>query len=333
VLPKALSANISPKIFLATTAFCLHLYLITNKATCTFATKPPNDQMDSLSTITEKHDIALNMIVLENSKYKRSPLCDLSELFPLNKDWRETIVSWLYSIADLFKLQDSVIQAASFYIDVCVGKGIVTCSKEYQLASLTALHLAMKLYDYKLFPLSSLLDLGHNQFEERDVFLMERQMLEALDWLLHPPTANCFLYEFIKFIPEGVSSMTKEKVEETSQRIIRAALSKDECMHLRPSVLSFAALLVAIEPLDRDVSVSQLKHFLVGAERVTGLTSTSPELLEAFEVLDSLMDKTGLSSSDELSTVYEEDCSQCGSEAVNVKSMSEEMTQSPRNVA
>jgi hypothetical protein len=51
--------------------------------------------------------------------------------------------------------------------------------------------------------------------------------------------------------------MAKEKVEETSRRIVRAALSKHECMHFRPLVLSFVALLVAIEPLDRDVSVSQ----------------------------------------------------------------------------
>jgi hypothetical protein len=57
------------------------------------------------------------------------------------------------------------------------------------------------------------------------------------------------------------------------------------------------ALLVAIDPLDRDVSDSQLQHFLARAERVTGLTSTSPELLEAFEVLDSLLDKTGLFNS------------------------------------
>jgi hypothetical protein len=121
--------------------------------------------------------------------------------------------------------------------------------------------------------------------------------------------------------------MAKENVEDTSRRIVRAALSKDECTHFRPLVLSFVALLLAIEPLDRDVSVSHLKHFLIGAERVTGLPSTSPELL------DSLLDKTVLFNFDELSTAYEEECSQCGSEAVNDKSMSDEMAQSPRNVA
>jgi hypothetical protein len=248
--------------------------------------------MNCSSSFAEIQDISMNMKRLESTTYKIS--LPLTELFPNTGNfgnWRSTIVTWMYSIAEAFKLQQSVVSAAAYYLDKSVEQGIITSPAEYQLASLTSLHMAMKLYESKLFPWNELLKFGHGNFEDKDIIEMERSIMKGLDFHLHPPTANCFLQEFMKFLPRNILSKTRRKIEMESERLIQATVTHDEFAEFLPSVSAYAAMLLAMRGLSKDrISVSQIDRFILLVQAAAKLTSNSPGLLEVFQKLEPFME-------------------------------------------
>ena len=60
--------------------------------------------------------------------------------------------------------------------------------KEYQLATMTALYVAVKLHEPKLFDISLLTQLSRGSYIEQDFKQMEMNVLSSLSWRLNGPT-------------------------------------------------------------------------------------------------------------------------------------------------
>ena len=259
-----------------------------------------DDNDDDDDDIDERIIVFKAMKLLEESTYKRPHYKELPGKF--RGLWRKQIIEWMYVLIKHCKLKHEATAAAIYYLDIAVSLSksnysssplssssssslvLVQTPEDYQLCAMTALHLALKVYDsptVRIVKLNCLVKLGNGEFTENDVIQKEQDLLQALNWRLHPPTPDCFLYRYLELLPildhHQSESANKSKCEytdnkesiierqdlgqksqqqkqqrlsqlkETASEIIEIALAYDRFLTVPPSVIAYAALLLAME--------------------------------------------------------------------------------------
>jgi hypothetical protein len=196
-------------------------------------------------TATEKREGAKDKITVlqrqEATTYRR-PL----PTFGSDKHWRQSIVEWMYDIVDSAGMQRDIVAVASYYLDATS----VSTREEYQLCAMTALQLAMKLYCSSSMSWSSLVRLSRGAFSEDDIRDMENRILESLQWRVHPPTANCFLREYLQLLPEGVDTNSLYRLEQISRFVTEFASCLNSFCRYQPSHLAYAGMCVAMQRME-----------------------------------------------------------------------------------
>ena len=153
---------------------------------------------------------------------------------------RPIMIEWMYMNSDILDLNHSVVPTATYYVDRLIGASsasssssehdddveeeeeesadvvvLISNKKQYQLLCLTALHVAMKLYEEqneKMLYMEHLLhDLGRDMYTQEDVEDMEWKIISTLNWKLHPPTTNCFLEQYIQVLLDNCCSSNKSQ--------------------------------------------------------------------------------------------------------------------------
>ena len=243
-------------------------------------------------------DVILVMKKQESTIYRRrddleNPLA--SRLPITSQQWRQTIVSWMFAVTDQFQIRSNVVAAAAYYIDVSVEKLQITSPTGYQLLSMAALHLAIKLHDAisTAFPLSEFIKVANGEFEECDVIAMERKVISALDWHLHPPTPFCFVDAYFTLLPQSANDNleVKFRIQETTERILQAALIENKFKSCQPSNVAYVAILLAMEQLgNHDMDPFDSQAFLSSIERFAHL---SIQLIHVYQELEPLVAHKG----------------------------------------
>lgn len=233
--------------------------------------------------ISQQHDNDDRMIVLrtmralESSVYKRPRAQSMPEIF--RGLWRRQIVEWMYVLIKYCKLKHEATAAAVYYLDAAVmcESSLVMSPRDYQLCAMTALHLALKVYDsptVRVIKLSCLVKLGNGEFTVEDIIQKEQDLVRALGWRINPPTPDCFLQRYMELLPflddnddehaVEMSDYGKEeddqlapierrrlkrlaKLEELASEYIELAMARDRFLSVPPSVIAYAALLSAME--------------------------------------------------------------------------------------
>jgi hypothetical protein len=113
---------------------------------------------------------------------------------------REQIVEWSFRVVDYFRIDREVVAISVSLLDRFLG--VCECDRStFKLAATSTLHLAVKLlHPCKLGELGILSDLSRGEFDMNDVACMERHILQALQWKLHPPTSIAFSTLLLDFI-------------------------------------------------------------------------------------------------------------------------------------
>lgn len=218
------------------------------------------------------------MRVLENSVYKRPRAEIMPEIF--SGLWRRQIVEWMYVLIKYCKLKHEATAAAVYFLDaavMCESSSLVVSPRDYQLCAMTALHLALKVYDsptVRVIKLSCLVKLGNGEFTVDDIIQKEQDLVRALGWRINPPTADCFLQRYMELLPfidddgeeyevdtsdvvieadEQLGPIERRrqkrllKLEEVASEYIEVALARDRFLSVPPSIIAYAALLSAME--------------------------------------------------------------------------------------
>eukprot|EP00957_Ditylum_brightwellii_P090415 6885513-Ditylum_brightwellii.AAC.1 len=84
------------------------------------------------------------------------------------------------------------------YVSHHVERGVFILRREFQLAAIACLYIAVKtegthrLFVRKVPPLtvSRLVELGRGVFSSETIIKMERKILAVLDWRMNPPTSQ-----------------------------------------------------------------------------------------------------------------------------------------------
>lgn len=233
------------------------------------------------------------MRALENTVYKRPRAESMPDIFC--GLWRRQIVEWMYVLIKYCKLKHEATAAAVYYLDKAVmhdSPCLVKSPKDYQLCAMTALHLALKVYDsptMRVVKLSCLVKLGNGEFTEEDIIRKEQDLVQALGWRINPPTADCFLQRYLELLPfldddeeecEQDSETSDEndensrkndedneqlgpierrrrerlqKLEDIASELIEVAMARDRFLSVPASVIAYAALLSAMELTSMDL--------------------------------------------------------------------------------
>uniref|UniRef100_A0A7S2YRI7 Cyclin-like domain-containing protein n=1 Tax=Entomoneis paludosa TaxID=265537 RepID=A0A7S2YRI7_9STRA len=251
---------------------------------------------DVLSTRMEDvQDVLELMHIQESTTYRRVDYLSQDPTLSMkvvDGSWRQRIIEWMYGVIDHCSLRRDSVAVATYYLDLCVAKGMVSSRQEFQLAAMTALQLAIKLYDSTMVKLDSLVKLGRGQFKENDVVQMEQRMLKVLNWQVHPPTPVCFLRQYLRMLPQTVSPMTRYMLAEVTRFISEISVCLYRFVKYTPSSIAYAGLLIAMERIDEALlPVWQRQEFFVIMKEAAQIDRTSPEVLEIMQQLKRSLEK------------------------------------------
>jgi hypothetical protein len=233
----------------------------------TIMTKPLSESLPSKDRLDEIADVIAVMKRLEATTYRRPA--------PSKDPWRPIMMSWMCSMVDIFHLVPQVLSTALWYLDH--ASPLVHNPSDYQLAGLTALQLAIKVHETRIFPLEQLVRIGNTGITPNDVTEMERKLLKTIQWKLHPPTVECFVYTYSELLQES----SRKVLLATTFRYIRQALLQEH--EFENSTLAYASMLVAMEEVP--IPLQDKQSFATTMLQVAELSAYTPGLSDAFQWL------------------------------------------------
>lgn len=210
------------------------------------------------------------------------------------------MVSWMYHVADTFRLMPIVVATGMYILDTCAldlynASSRTFNQKElYPLMTMTALNMAVKCHETKMFPLDQLVQLlgaggesaSDQSYTPEDVTAMERRLLHRCGWKLHCPTAHDFLLRYATVLGDKYkNSVTGFAVKHLKQSQLWEHIihqNKKEA-GFQPSTLAYAAFLLAME--DAGVPLVAKQAACLSLLAVADLSAQTPRLSEAYNWL------------------------------------------------
>jgi len=157
------------------------------------------------------------------------------------------------------------------------------------LTSLTTLHIAIKLNDTKQIKITTLAGLSRGQFRKAEIEEMERNILPAIGWKLHPPTNYGFVSHFMLLLPQEVNLAVRKEIFSMSRYLTELAVCDTYFLEVESSTLSFAAILNAMEEIGYGrLSAGFREKFLRSIADTVGLTYYSTQVVACRERLHSM---------------------------------------------
>ena len=265
----------------------------------------------------------------ESDSYRRRDyLADLDDIMsdgddsrgPIDESCRRKMCMWSSQVVDFFKFgsRESV-HMASAYLDRFLSSSDEAAQralknrKEYQLFSMTALYLAIKILETIEVDLSIMEKLSRGDYTSKDFRRAEVDLIKALRWRLNDPTPTEFVRRFVSLLPVGAksssssaspSTFTSRSTPTSSEDLQEHAMS-DEYMIMdfarfqteisvtdysfattRPSLIATASVLNAVDTIENLSLTNQQKQDFVHALQVASKINVhSPEVQAVREKL------------------------------------------------
>jgi hypothetical protein len=190
----------------------------------------------------------------EDTTYKR---CDYFE--KLNRPGNTTaadawcrykMVEWCYEVIDFVNLSRETTFIAISYLDRFLSscsdraRQVLESRKEYQLAAMTCLFMAIKIFEPKMIDMTLLVQLSRGSYDSQDFKKMEFDILFGLNWYLNDPTPMNFMVCYLALLPLHESSVAiqHQVIYEHAKFQVELALVDYEMMINTPSSIALAAL-------------------------------------------------------------------------------------------
>jgi hypothetical protein len=172
---------------------------------------------------------------------------------PVDESCRVRMCEWCYQVVDFCKFRRETVVIGMTYLDkyLCTLKGSeVLCNrKEYQLAAMTALYVAIKLHEPLEMETSLMAELSRGVYTEMEFVDMEQTILQAVHWRVSGPTALGFVQQFMALLPSTVHPDVGNLIFDYARYQTELAICEHQFVAIRPSVVAFAVVLNAMEGL------------------------------------------------------------------------------------
>jgi hypothetical protein len=205
---------------------------------------------------------------------------------PVDADCRVKMCEWCYQVVDFCKFRRETVGIGMSYLDryLCTPKGRdALCNrKEYQLAAMTALYIAIKIHEPLEMETSLLADLSRGCYTEMEFVGMEQTMLQTLRWRVNGPTPLGFVQYFIALLPETVHPAVGEIIMDYARYQTELAVSEHTFVGIKPSEIALAAVLNGLEGIDSTLLPLKVQgKFVRRIERFSEMVVDDVELIQA----------------------------------------------------
>lgn len=173
---------------------------------------------------------------------------------------RKKMCNWSFQLADVTGLSRLAVSRSMDYLDRFVavkGRALRNDAREYQLAAMTSLYIAIKLYEPLSMDAGLLAEISAGCYTTEEILDMESRILNALGWRMNVPTSQEFACLLLGLLnPEGFDydlqtlacllDMSKFQCE-------LATADYDLSMQCKPSVIALASILNSLDGIDDEL--------------------------------------------------------------------------------
>ena len=227
---------------------------------------------------------------------------------PVDADCRTKMAEWCAQVIDFCKFSRETVGIGMSYLDRFIASGYsfrsrtaLTDRKEYQLAAMTTLMMAIKLNEPLEMETKLLSDLSRGCYTTAEIATMEIDILEALDWRVNGPTPLEFVQHFLAVGLHDTEAANHPAVEATlldfSRFQTELAIGMPALLSVTPSRIALAAILNSMEGID-DVALNPFERitFLRSIEATSRLDPNARDLRPVRSLLvDGFVQNVGIS--------------------------------------
>jgi Cyclin, N-terminal domain/Cyclin, C-terminal domain len=251
----------------------------------------PTTLEDSMPPEMERSDVGERIFVMriqEETTYRvRDYLAESVQIRklaskPVDEDCRVKMCEWCYQVVDFCKFRRETVGIGMSYLDrfLCTKQGLeALCNrKQYQLAAMTALYIAIKLHEPLEMETSLLADLSRGCYTEMEFVGMEQTILSALDFRVNGPTPLGFVQYLMALLPETLHPSVGAMIMDYARYQTELAVSEQSFVDIRPSEIAVAAVLNAMEGMDPALLSPKIQEkFVRRIERYSEIYSSEVE--------------------------------------------------------
>merc|ERR1719296_2280 len=178
----------------------------------------------------------------------------LSSTNVVNEECRRCMALWTYQMVEFCHFNVETASVALNYLDRFLsskhGDVILSDKREFQLSSMCALMMAVKLSESVKLDVKLLSELSKGCFHEQEIIDMEMNMLFGLQWRLCPTTAFDFLEIYLGLMTMTLTDCNHKVIETIARRQIEHASKHYYFSTHKPSNIALASLINAIDALN-----------------------------------------------------------------------------------
>ena len=206
---------------------------------------------------------------------------------PTLLDWRAQIAEWFFKVADSLSMSREIVAVAVSYLDRYLSTlddpTAALSRRQFQLVCLTCLYVATKLYDHKILPPVSIVNLSRGCFTSQDIEDMERTILDALRWRLSPPTPLTFVKHLLLLLPrKSVSRPVRRTISDVAKYLTELSVIDYAFVGRKASSVGLAAVLTAMDvaTYEFELTAEDRLAFERAVYKFTGLDCRSGEVAD-----------------------------------------------------
>lgn len=206
---------------------------------------------------------------------------------PTLQDWRAQIAEWFFKVADSLSMSREIVAVAVSYLDRYLSTlddpTSALSRRQFQLVCLACLYVATKLYDHKILPPVSIVNLSRGCFTSQDIEDMERTILNALQWRLSPPTPLTFIKHLLLLLPrKSVSRPVRRTISDVAKYLTELSVIDYAFVGRKASSVGLAAVLTAMDvaTYEFELTAEDRLAFERAVYKFTGLDCRSGEVAD-----------------------------------------------------
>lgn len=171
----------------------------------------------------------------------------------VDADCRFKMVLWCFQVVEYCKFNRETASISFLYLDQFLGTEegelVLYDRSSFQLAAMISLELAVKIHEPKELNMHGLSELSKGTYSIEQLVLMERKILMALNWRMHPPTAISFANLLLELLPTNIPTAIKNKIKEFSMFQIELSVKDYFLVVHKSSTIALASILNATDSL------------------------------------------------------------------------------------
>lgn len=176
---------------------------------------------------------------------------------------RLKMAQWCFNVIDYIEFRRETVSIAMSYLDrfLCSGspraEQVINCRKEYQLASMATLFMAIKINEPVIVDVTMLADLSKGLYTPKDFRQMEIDVLFALNWRVNGPTAQSFVAHLLTLMQKQMPNRPVhdlQKILDQAMYQVELSAGDYELMTQKPSVIATASIRNCVEKTSPAIS-------------------------------------------------------------------------------